>query len=51
MNAKDNRETYDQALVIEDLSVENAEEIQGGAESHPFSLLTVQNSTVTGNRA
>ena len=30
MNAKDKGETTDQALVIEDLSAENAEEIKGG---------------------
>ena len=47
MKAKDNRETSDQAIVTEDLSAENAEEIKGGGE---FQLLEVRNSTITGNR-
>jgi hypothetical protein len=33
MNVKDDHETSDQSIVIEDLSAQNAEEIKGGPQA------------------
>jgi hypothetical protein len=40
MNAKDNRESNDQAILIEDLSAENAEAIKGGDRQATLNMFT-----------
>jgi hypothetical protein len=42
MNAKDNRETNDQPIALEDLSVHNAEAIQGGGDDKRQDYLKIQ---------
>jgi ribose 5-phosphate isomerase RpiB len=42
MISKDNRETNDQSIVIEDLSVQNAEAIQGGGDDKRQDYLKIE---------
>lgn len=51
MNAKDNRETNDQAVVIEDLSPENAEasEVKGGYELRHVLITSYQTGGHSGD--
>jgi hypothetical protein len=42
MNPKDNRETNDQPIAIEDLSAENAESIQGGGDDKRQNYLKIE---------
>jgi hypothetical protein len=40
MSAKDNRETTDQSIIIEDLSVQSADAIKGGDRQATLKMLT-----------
>jgi hypothetical protein len=48
MNSKDNHETNDQAIAIEDLNAENAEAIQGGDDRRQSYLkIELENTLVS----